>query len=200
MLTVVCVYRCLQKEAVLGRCAAELGVDLAKNRVDLHRWRQRTALLKVRLSSAQEDVDRYRRMGELLNRQHELEVTTRRGSRAQAAALAQQVLKLAGRMRQQAAAIAGLQADLLRLQETVAARDRDIEQQQEAMVASSEQAQAELAEAQAGCRRLTEQLAAVQDRAAAADQVAVAAQVRFNSIICVNPMRRQPCVLRRLHG
>lgn len=158
---------------------AQANLDAAKTRVDLHRWRQRTALLKVRLSSAHEDVDRYRRVGELLHRQYELEVAAKHGSQAVATALGAQVTALAARMAQQAAALAGLQADLLRAQETVAVRDREIAGQQEAMVLSSDQAQVALAEARAGAARLQEQLAAVQERAQLADQTAVAAQVGF---------------------
>ncbi|EFN59189.1 expressed protein, partial [Chlorella variabilis] len=169
-----------EKRMEAARCSAQLSVDLAKNRVDLHRWRQRTALLKVRLSSAHEDVDRYRRMGDLLHRQFELEMAARRGSRAQASALGRQVLALTGRMREQAAGIAALQAELLRLQETVAARDAEIAAQQEAMVTSSDAAQAALAEVQAACGRLQEQVAAVQERAKLADQTAAAAQERAN--------------------
>ena len=59
-----CIAPCsLQRDRALGLAAAHAVLDLAKNRVDLHRWRQRTALLKVRLSSAAEDVERYRRLG-----------------------------------------------------------------------------------------------------------------------------------------
>lgn len=161
----------------MSRAAAQAELDAAKTRVDLHRWRQRTALLKVRLSSAHEDVDRYRRMGDLLRRQYELEILAKRGGQAQALALGSQVDALAARMAQQAAALAGLQADLLAAQSAVAARDRDIADQQQALAMSSHQAQAALAEARAGAARLQEQLEAVQERARLADQTAATAQV-----------------------
>lgn len=166
-----------QRERALGHAAAQAELDAAKARVDLHRWRQRTALLKVRLSSAHEDVDRYRRMGELLRRQYELEVAAKRGSQAQAVELGGRVAALAARMAEQAAALAALQADLLAAQEAVEARDREIAAQQEALVMSSDQAQAALAEARAGAARLQEQLQAVQERARLADQTAATAQV-----------------------
>ena len=166
-----------QREHALSLAATQAGLDLAKNRVDLHRWRQRTALLKVRLSSAHEDVDRYRRMGELLRRQYELEVVAKAGEQGRGNTLAAQVAALVQHMGQQTATIAGLQADLLRAQEAVAARDAELAAQQAAAVAAGDAAQAELAEAQAAARSLQEQLAAVQERARLAEQTAAAAQV-----------------------
>lgn len=166
-----------QREHALSLAATQVGLDLAKNRVDLHRWRQRTALLKVRLSSAHEDVDRYRRMGELLRRQYELEVVAKAGEQGRGNTLAAQVAALVQHMGQQAATIAGLQADLLRAQEAMAARDAELAAQQAAAVAAGDAAQAELAEAQAAARSLQEQLAAVQERARLAEQTAAAAQV-----------------------
>ena len=111
----------MQREHALSLAATQAGLDLAKNRVDLHRWRQRTALLKVRLSSAHEDVDRYRRVGELLRRQYELEVVAKAAERGRGQGLAAQVATLMQGMRAQGGIIAGLQADLLRAQEAVAA-------------------------------------------------------------------------------
>ena len=181
-----------QRERALSLAAAQAGLDLAKNRVDLHRWRQRTALLKVRLSSAHEDVDRYRRAGELLRRQYELEVAAKAGAQGRSAALAAQVAALTARMQQQGAQIAALQADLLRAQEGVAARDAELAAQQAAMVAASDAAQVALAEAQAGAGRLQEQLAAVQERARLAEQTAAASQVRVQCW-CVRLGECQDC-------
>jgi hypothetical protein len=170
----------LQKQRALGRQAALADLDLAKSRVDLHRWRQRTALLKVRLSSAHEDVERYRRLGDLLRRQAQLEGAAKRGSQGAAVELAAQVARLRGRMGEQAAGIATLQAEVLQLQETVASRDRDIAAQQAAMLLSSDEVQVALAEAAAAAGRLQDQLAAVRERAQLADQTAAAAQERAN--------------------
>ena len=167
----------LQREHALSLAATQAGLDLAKNRVDLHRWRQRTALLKVRLSSAHEDVDRYRRTGELLRRQYELEVAAKAGEQGRGSALVAQVATLVQRMREQGSVIAGLQADLLRAQEAVAARDAELAAQQASAVEAGDAAQAALAEAQAAARSLQEQLAAVQERARLAEQTAAAAQV-----------------------
>lgn len=168
----------LQRERTLSLSAARLDVDLAKNRVDLHRWRQRTALLKVRLSSAHEDVDRYRRLAALLSRQAELEVGARCGTSVAAAALAQQAAGLSARIAEQGAVLAALHAELLHAQEAVASRDAQIAEQAAAALSSSEQAQVALLEVQTTCMRLQEQMAAVQERATLADQVAAAAQVR----------------------
>lgn len=162
---------------MLSLTAAHLDLDLAKNRVDLHRWRQRTALLKVRLSSAHEDVERYRANAARLRRQAELEAATGRAAGTAAAVLLQRATELEARMAEQGAVLAAVQADLLHAQEAVADRDRQLAEEQAAAVSSGDQAQATLAEARAKCARLQEQLAAAQERAALADQTAVAAQV-----------------------
>lgn len=167
----------LQRERALALAAAHLDLDLAKNRVDLHRWRQRTALLKVRLSSAHEDVERYRANAARLRRQAELEAAAGRAAGAAAAVLLQRAATLEARLVERGAVLASVQADLLRAQEAVADRDRQLAEEQAVAVASGDEAQAALAEARANCTRLQEQLAAAQERAALADQTAAAAQV-----------------------
>lgn len=174
-------YPSIQLECGLALGAAKLDHDLAKNRVDLHRWRQRTALLKVRLSSAHEDVARYRRMAALLCRQTELEAALKTQAGLNGAELGMEVVRLSGRIAEQAAVVATLQAELLRAHEAVAERDAAIDEQHAAMLQSSEAAEAALAEARANCERLQKQLAAVQERAALADQTAAAAKVRGRS-------------------
>ncbi len=131
----------------------------------------------MRLSSAHEDVERYRAITARLRRQAELEAAAGRAAGAAAAALLQRATALEARMAEQGGVLAAVQADLLRAQEVVADRDRQLAEEHAAAVASGDEAQAALAEARASCARLQEQLAAAQERAALADQTAAAAQV-----------------------
>lgn len=191
--------RCEQVQRGTQRQAAQLSVDLVKNRVDLHRWRQRTALLKVRLSSAQEDVERFRRMEALLRRQLELELQARRGCKAQVAALACQLAAYSVQLQEQRARIAALQEEMLKGQGLMAQRNEELAQQRQEMATSSAEARALLAASQATCTRLQEQVAAVQERAALADQTAAAAQVNLIWLlqVAMSSGRALPCALAR---
>eukprot|EP00887_Chlorella_sp_A99_P005807 scaffold1.g5807.t1 len=165
-------------QAQQARRIAALECDLAKSKVDLHRWRQRTALLKVRLSSVQEDVERYQRVAGILLHQSDLELEAKRGYRGQAAGLREQLGTLTGRMQAQAEALAALRSEARQLAAAVANRDDQLAQLQANLELSGEEQQAALATEQAKCTRLHEQLVAVEERVRLTEAALAAEQGR----------------------
>jgi hypothetical protein len=155
-----------QDKAALSRAVVAREFELTKSKVDLLRWRQRSALLKVQLSSTEEDVQRYQRVGAILQRQYELEQNTKQAVQ-QVATAAHAVL--AERGRQQAAA---WRAELEGAQAALQDRQRQLgELQQELLLSSQREGELEqqLAAVQA---QLEQSTAAARDRAAVLQQEA----------------------------
>lgn len=162
---------------------AMLECDLAKSKVDLHRWRQRTALLKVQLTSAQEDVDRYHRMADIFFRQFELELAAKRGMAGQLDEQRERLAGMQAHMQQQAEVLAALQAEARQLQGIVASRDDQLAQMQKNLQLNGEEQAAALAAEQAKCLRLHEQLVAVEERARLTEAALAAEQSRAQ--VCI---------------
>jgi hypothetical protein len=149
---------------------ATLEFELSKSRVDMHRWRQRTALLKVKLSAAEEDLESHRRMGALLHRQMELEAASRQEVGAQAELLRGRLLDMQAAMEAAAQRAAAVRDELAESNAALEESRAAAEQMRRSLELDGDHARVELAAAQARAAGAEQAAAAGKERAALAEQ------------------------------
>lgn len=160
------------------RTVSSLEFDLSLGKVDLMRWRQRTSLLKVRLSSTQEDVARYSRFLDLVLRQGELEAVAAASWKGHASALEHHSLELQDSLRSRMHEARSLAAEVASLEAALAERESMLAEAQRAERAVHAEVARTAERAAQREERLTGQLAAAMERAALAEQTALGARER----------------------
>lgn len=164
---------------------AERELDLSKSKVDLLRWRQRAALLKMQLSSAEEDVKRYQRVSDILRRQYELERAAKLTAQENTAAQRHCAAAVDAAAAEQAREGQGLRTELDGMQAVLAERQRQLMQLQQELAATSQregELEQRLEALQTQRAQLEQQLTAAEGRAAALQQeVTQLKQQRFET-------------------